>query len=124
VDLFAVADRYYIPSLMGECLELIEEHLAPDNVTLLYEKSGDANQEPIRERCFRFIMERAEDVFETEQWCGTNYEDVLAIVRSDALAVQEVCLLKAVLVWGKVDIVKAEEAAAIVGDISVAPEQG
>ena len=111
VDLYAVADRYFIPSLMEECLQKMEHHLSPENVTILYEKAGDGNQEVLRERCFRFIMERAEEVFSTEQWKQTNLEDVLGIVRSEGLSVPEIYLLHAVLRWGGVIITRSDTSA-------------
>jgi len=89
----------------------MEHHLSPENVTILYEKAGDGNQEVLRERCFRFIMERAEEVFSTEQWKQTNLEDVLGIVRSEGLSVPEIYLLHAVLRWGGVIITRSDTTA-------------
>ena len=99
MEVFYLAKKYMVPSLVDKCSEYVQNNLRPPNVLSILPLAEKYDDKALVDRCWKVIDTQSEAVV-TSDGCATIQCSLLeAIISRDTLTMKEIDLFKAVDLW-------------------------
>jgi len=100
--LLEIAKKYQIEKMQSICSDFMSHDINVDNACELFQLSP--NVAGGKDVALEFILDNAEEVFDSKGFLNLSRDRLLMIARNDALGVDEVTLFNAVLRWGQAEL--------------------
>lgn len=108
IDIFYAAKKYGIIRLEKLAIDFIERNVRADNVLAVMNVGPVFDNKKITKTCWEVIETSTLDVIKSVEFLSLTHDKVLAIVKSDELATDEVELFQRVLNWGEAELKRKE----------------
>eukprot|EP00457_Paulinella_chromatophora_P005564 gb/GEZN01005581.1/.p1 GENE.gb/GEZN01005581.1/~~gb/GEZN01005581.1/.p1 ORF type:complete len:489 (-),score=102.28 gb/GEZN01005581.1/:270-1736(-) len=97
--LIQLAKKYQVEKLQLLCTEYLEKDVSVENAVDLFQMAPDLLGE--QEFALPFIRENMEEIVASDSFLRLSRDRLLALLKDDLLAVEEVSLFQAVVRWGQ-----------------------
>ncbi|XP_078361461.1 BTB/POZ domain-containing protein 6-B-like [Oculina patagonica] len=94
-----LAKKYMVPSLAEKCTEYLQTKLDPSNVFSILPHVLKFEEEELAIRCWEVVDEQTEEAVKSGEFVTIERSILEAVVKRDALNIEEVELFKAVNLW-------------------------
>eukprot|EP00105_Crassostrea_gigas_P012703 XP_011428779.1 PREDICTED: BTB/POZ domain-containing protein 6-like [Crassostrea gigas] len=98
------AEKYAVTELVGICQSFLESEMAADNVCVIVENARMFNMADLLTKCKDFIFDTgyvAKRVFESDGFLDLKRENLLSLVESDELPLEEEFIYQSLTRWAK-----------------------
>ncbi|XP_068696400.1 BTB/POZ domain-containing protein 6-like [Montipora foliosa] len=99
MEVFYLAKKYMLPSLVDKCSEYVQNNLQPSNVLSILPLAEKYDDKALVDRCWKVIDTQSEEVVTSDGFATIQRSLLEAIISRDTLTLQEVNLFKAVHLW-------------------------
>jgi len=114
-DIFAVANRFQIPSVFTVCVNYLQKKLAPHNCLAVFRMGLVLNCPRLAVAARNFVADRFEQLCAEEEFLQLAPHELFAVIGGDALNVErEELVFETVMAWARHD--KAARAGKVLAD--------
>ena len=99
IQLWYLADKYDVPSLVTKCLDFLDGAIKPLNAFDIIPHARKLNTEKLEESCWEVIDYNAQDIIDDNSFSELSHELLLEFVKRSSLRIDELSLFKAVDRW-------------------------
>ncbi|XP_068754673.1 BTB/POZ domain-containing protein 6-like [Montipora capricornis] len=99
MEVFYLAKKYMVPSLVDKCSEYVQNNLQPSNVLSILPLAENYDDKALVDRCWKVIDTQSEEVVTSDGFATIQRSFLEAIISRDTLTVKEIDLFKAVHLW-------------------------
>ena len=99
IQMWYLADRYDVPSLVTKCLDFLDGAMKPLNAFDIIPHARKLNAEKLEESCWEVIDYNAKDIINDNSFSELSHELLLEFVKRSSLRIDELSLFKAVDRW-------------------------
>ena len=99
MQVFYVAKKYILPSLVDECIDFLQNNLDLANVFCVLSHAQQYDAKSLVSRCWEVIDRETEEAVKSEEFATIERSLLEAVVKRDSLTISEVELFKAVDLW-------------------------
>ena len=99
MEVFYLAKKYMVPSLVDKCSEYVQSNLHPSNVLIILPLAEKYDDKALVDRCWKVIDKQSEAVVTSDGFVTIQRSLLEAIISRDTLTLQEINLFKAVHLW-------------------------
>ena len=99
MEIFYLAKKYMVPSLVDKCSEYVQNNLNPSNVLSILPLSEKYDDKALVDRCWKVIDTQSEGVVTSDRFAAIQHSLLEAIISRDTLTLKEIDLFKAVHLW-------------------------
>ena len=99
MEVFYLAKKYMVPSLVDKCSEYVQNNLHPSNVLSIIQLAEKYDDKALIDRCWKVIDKQSEAVVTSDGFVTIQRSLLEAIISRDTLTLQEINLFKAVHLW-------------------------
>ncbi|XP_068699201.1 BTB/POZ domain-containing protein 6-B-like [Montipora foliosa] len=99
MEVFYLAKKYMVPSLVDKCSEYVQSNLNPSNVLSVLPLAEKYDDKALVDRCWKVIDTQSEAVVTSDGFASIQHSLLEAIISRDTLTLTEIDLFKAVHLW-------------------------
>ncbi|XP_068752963.1 BTB/POZ domain-containing protein 6-like [Montipora capricornis] len=99
MEVFYLAKKYMVPSLVDKCSEYVQNNLNPSNVLSILPLAEKYDDKALVDRCWKVIDTQSEGVVTSDGFAAIQHSLLEAIISRDTLTLTEIDLFKAVHLW-------------------------
>ncbi|XP_068754691.1 BTB/POZ domain-containing protein 6-like [Montipora capricornis] len=99
MEVFYLAKKYMLPSLVDKCSEYVQSNLHPSNVLIILPLAEKYDDKALVDRCWKVIDTESEEVVTSDGFATIQRSFLEAIISRDTLTIKEIDLFKAVHLW-------------------------
>ncbi|XP_068699208.1 BTB/POZ domain-containing protein 6-like [Montipora foliosa] len=99
MEVFYLAKKYMVPSLVDKCSEYVQNNLHPSNVLSILPLAEKYDDKALVDRCWKVIDTQSEAVANSDGFSTIQRSLLEAIIARDTLTMKEIDLFKAVHLW-------------------------
>ena len=99
MEVFYLAKKYMVPSLVDKCSEYVQSNLQPSNVLSILPLAEKYDDKALVVRCWKVIDIQSEEVVTSDGFATIQRSFLEAIISRDTLTMKEIDLFKAVHLW-------------------------
>ena len=99
MEVFYLAKKYMVPSLVDKCSEYVQSNLHPSNVLRILPLAERYDDTALVDRCWKVIDTQSEEVVTSDGFPTIQRSFLEAIISRDTLTMKEIDLFKAVHLW-------------------------
>ncbi|XP_068752964.1 BTB/POZ domain-containing protein 6-like [Montipora capricornis] len=99
MEVFYLAKKYMVPSLVDKCSEYVQSNLHPSNVLSILPLAETYDDKALVDRCWKVIDTQSKEVVTSDEFATIQRSFLEAIISRDALTMKEIDLFKAVHLW-------------------------
>ncbi|XP_068752965.1 BTB/POZ domain-containing protein 6-like [Montipora capricornis] len=99
MEVFYLAKKYMLPSLVDKCSEYVQSNLHPSNVLSILPLAEKYDDKALVDRCWKVIDTESEEVVTSDRFVTIQRSFLEAIISRDTLTMKEIDLFKAVHLW-------------------------
>ncbi|XP_068697137.1 BTB/POZ domain-containing protein 6-like [Montipora foliosa] len=99
MEVFYLAEKYMVPSLVDKCSEYVQNNLQPSNVLSILPLAEKYDDKALVDRCWKVIDMQSEAVVTSDGFATIQRSLLEKIISRDTLTVTEIDLFKAVHLW-------------------------
>ena len=99
MEVFYLAKKYMVPSLVDKCSEYVQNNLQPSNVVSILPLAEKYDDKALVDRCWKLIDTQSEEVVTSYGFATIQRSFLEAIISRDTLTIKEIDLFKAVHLW-------------------------
>ena len=99
MEVFYLAKKYMVPSLVDKCSEYVQNNLQPSNVLSILPLAEKYDDKALVDRCWKVIDTQSEEVVTSDGFATIQRSFLEAIISRDTLTLKEIDLFKAVHLW-------------------------
>ena len=99
IQMWYLADRYDVPSLVTKCLDFLDGAMKPLNAFDIIPHARKLNAEKLEESCWEVIDYNAKDIINDNSFSELSHELLLEFVKRSSLRIDELSLFKAIDRW-------------------------
>ncbi|XP_053389586.1 BTB/POZ domain-containing protein 6-B-like [Mercenaria mercenaria] len=95
------AKKYCLSGLEESCSCFLENSISPDNVCTIYEQAKFFDVEELKNKCYTFIVENSQSVFQNDDIKKLSYESLLLVFDDEKLQSEEILHFNVALRWAE-----------------------
>ncbi|XP_068754677.1 BTB/POZ domain-containing protein 6-like [Montipora capricornis] len=99
MEVFYLAKKYMVPSLVDKCSEYVQSNLQPSNVLSILPLAEKYDDKALVDRCWKVIDTQSEEVVTSDGFATIQRSFLEAIISRDTLTMKEIDLFKAIHLW-------------------------
>ena len=99
MEIFYLAKKYMVPSLVDKCSEYVQSNLHPSNVLSILPLAEKYDDKTLVDRCWKVIDTQSEEVVTSDGFATIQCSFLEEIISRDTLTIKEIDLFKAVHLW-------------------------
>ncbi|XP_068754676.1 BTB/POZ domain-containing protein 6-like [Montipora capricornis] len=99
MEVFYLAKKYMVPSLVDKCSKYVQNNLNPSNVLSILPLAEKYDDKALVDRCWKVIDTQSEEVVTSDGFAAIQRSLLEAIISRDTLTLKEIDLFKAVHLW-------------------------
>ncbi|XP_068696396.1 BTB/POZ domain-containing protein 6-like [Montipora foliosa] len=99
MEVFYLAKKYMVPSLVDKCSEYVQSSLHPSNVLSILPLAETYDDKALVDRCWKVIDTQLEEVVTSDGFATIQRSFLEKIISRDTLTMKEIDLFKAVHLW-------------------------
>ena len=99
MEVFYLAKKYMMPSLVDKCSEYVQSNLNPSNVLSILPLAETYDDKALVDRCWKVIDTQSEEVVTSDGFATIQRSFLEEIISRDTLTMKEIDLFKAVHLW-------------------------
>ena len=99
MEVFYLAKKYMVPSLVDKCSEYVQSNLHPSNVLSILPLAETYDDKALVDRCWKVIDTQSEEVVTSDGFATIQRSFLEEIISRDTLTMKEIDLFKALHLW-------------------------
>ncbi|XP_068752966.1 BTB/POZ domain-containing protein 6-like [Montipora capricornis] len=99
MEVFYLARKYMVPSLVDKCSKYVQNNLQPSNVLSILPLAKKYDDKALVDRCWKVIDTQSEEVVTSDGFATIQRSFLEAIISRGTLTMKEIDLFKAVHLW-------------------------
>ncbi|XP_068696405.1 BTB/POZ domain-containing protein 6-like [Montipora foliosa] len=99
MEVFYLAKKYMVPSLVDKCSKYVQSNLHPSNVLSILPLAEKYDDKALVARCWEVIDTQSEEVVTSDGFATIQRSFLEAIISRDTLTMKEINLFKGVHLW-------------------------